>query len=190
MNLQKIILEIGAMETGKIAARFTEQGIVDPFLPAMKQEDMDIHIDQVAKEVMDLDKQYLFMMTPEIALLESLADNIWKGTVIIALPRDIEQESSCRIRTNIPNKVNVQFLNEGEFPEDFIPDNGAVLCSGFTLHGTQHKILPSCYRMMTLYKQFEGQKILVSAFPSLEAECPEFGWMNAEEDFFTERVGV
>ena len=189
MNLQRIITEIGLMEIGRIVARFTEHGIVSPFLPVLKPEDMDKQIGRVAAEVLKINRRYFFMMTPEIALLESLAANAWDGTVIIAIPRDLEQESSDRIRANIPKGINVNFRYEGEFPEDFIPENGAVLCGGFTLYGTQHKILPSSYRMMCLYKQFAGRKVLFSAFPT-EAEVPELGWINADADFFTEQVGV
>lgn len=189
MNLQRTIAEIGLMEIGRVVARFTERGIVSPFLPVMKPEEMDRQIRRLAEEVLSLNKQYLFMMTPEIALLESLADNEWEGNVIIAIPRDADRESSDRIRANIPRGVDVSFLYEGEFPDDFIPENGAVLCGGFTLYGTQYKILPSSYRMMCLYKQFAGRRVLVSAFPS-EADIPELGWINADSDFFTMRVGA
>lgn len=189
MNLQRTIAEIGLLEIGRIVARFTERGIVSPFLPVMKPEEMNKQIERLATEIFALNKRYLFMMTPEIALLESLADNKWAGTVIIAIPRDADRESSDRIQANIPAGVDVSFLYEGEFPENFIPENGAILCGGFTIHGTQYKVLPSSYRMMCLYKQFEGRRVLVSAFPS-EADVPELGWINADTDFFTTRVGV
>jgi len=189
MNLQRSIAEIGLMEIGRVVSTFTERGIVSPFLPVMKYEDMDKQIKRVAAEILNIKKRYFFMMTPEIALLESLANSAWDGTVIIAIPRDTEQESSDRIRANIPKGVDVNFLYEGEFPEDFIPENGAVLCGGFTLYETQYKILPSSYRMMCLYKQFAGRRVLISAFPA-EADIPELGWINAEADFFTARVGA
>lgn len=189
MDLQKIIAEIGLMEIGRIIARFTERGVVTPFLPIMMPDSMDRQIGCLAKEILALKKRNLFLMTPEIALLEILADNNWKDTVIIAIPRDADLESADRIQANIPKGINVQFLYEGEFPEDFIPENGAVLCAGFTIHGTEYKILPSSYRMMCLYKQFAGRRVFVSAFPS-ECDIPELGWINADADFFTSRVGI
>lgn len=189
MDLQKTIAEIGLMEIGRVVARFTERGVKSPFLPIMMPEAMDRQIERLASEILELKKDNLFLMTPEIALIEALVDNDWKGTVMIAIPRDSDQESSDRIRANVPKGIHVSFLMEGEFPEDFIPENGAVLCAGFTLPGMQNKILPSSYRMMCLYKQFAGRRVLVSAFPE-EADIPELGWINADLDFFTSKIGA
>lgn len=190
MNLQRTIAEIGLMEIGRVVARFTERNEPSPFLPVMKPEEMERQIEKLALEIVGLNKKHLFMLTPEIALLESLADNNWDGLIIIAIPFDAEIESSDRIQANIPRGINVNFIREGEFPGDyFIPESSALLCGGFTVHGIQYKILPSSFRMMSLYKQFAGDRILVSAFPP-EADIPELGWDNADSDFFTNRVGV
>jgi len=106
---------------------------------------------------------------------------------MLALPFDIGEEGEERIRANIPDGIYTVFINEGSYPAAFRPDNGAIVCTGLALGGYRQYILPSCCRMMSLYKAFRGERLLLSCLPR-KAGAPEIGWTYSETDFFTRIV--
>lgn len=188
MNLMKSISEIGVLEVERVAAMFpNNKHEIDAYLPPVDKDFVESRIHALADAVVRLEKSTLFLMTPEIALIEQLARLGWKGTALVALPFDMDKESVSRIRTNVPQGIKVQFVSEGMFPTDFRPKNGAIVCAGLTPSGYRYYIPPFSYRMMMQYKAFHGERVLLSCSPD-ESRVPEIGWTYAEDDFFTRSI--
>jgi hypothetical protein len=185
MNLIKSIAEIGVLEVERVVAKFPDNATeTSAYLPYVNMAFIENRIRVLANSVLHLGKNTIFLMTPEIALIEELAVLGWNGTTIIPLPFDFDNESVSRIRANIPLGINVHFISEGTFPSDFRPSNGAIICTGLAPPWYRYYIPTSSYRMMTLYKAFHGDRILLSCSPD-ESEVPELGWTYTEDDFFT-----
>ncbi|MCL2082854.1 MAG: hypothetical protein FWH04_06440 [Oscillospiraceae bacterium] len=184
MNITEAILEIGLLETCRVIAR--HPGSFDSVslqFPEVNSRETEERIQSFAGWIVQEKKELLFLMLPELALMETLAFSDWKGSVIIALPSDLDTKSRERIFANMPDNIRTEFVQEGTYPSDFRPDNGIVLCMGILPEGYRPYLLPECCRMMSLYKAFKGRRIFLSCFGS-GTKAPELGWVYAEDDFF------
>ena len=160
---------------------------IAPYIPYDDYEFVENRISFFSGIIIDSKKSILFMMLPETALLEHLAKSGWEGRAIVAIPNDLDDESKERIYANVPNGISTEFISEGTCPASFRPDNGVIICTGIVLDAYRQYILPSSCRMMSLYKMFQGERILLSCFPQ-GVKIPEIGWTYAGPDFFTQII--
>lgn len=185
MNIMTTIAEIGIMETCRVAAKYPkEAAILRSHLPAAETSYIEKRISQITQTIICLEKDKLFLLTPEIALLESLANMGWMGTALLAIPYNMDHESKERLANNIPPAISTQLVAESAYPASFRPDNGVIVCAGMAPEGYRPYILPSSCRMMGMYRMFHGHRYLLACFPK-EERVPEYGWSYAESDFFT-----
>jgi hypothetical protein len=184
MNILSTIAEIGILETLRVVSqnRGGDEQMAS-YLPPVNNRYVEDRIQELAESLINTGKVSLFLMLPEIALLEKLAESKWNGVAILALPLDMDTESKERIYANIPEGIHTVFINEGTYPSAFRPDNGVIVCTGIVPNEFRQYLLPSCCRMMSLYKVFQGERILLSCFPR-NRRVPEIGWSYTERDFF------
>jgi hypothetical protein len=185
MDIISTISEIGILETlREVSGNPANCRQVVQYLPPVDTDYVESRISSLAASLINTGKSTLFMMLPELALLECLAEVKWKGMVILALPFDMEEVCKERIRGNIPDGINTVFQNEGTYPSNFISENGVIVCTGIAPNSYRQYLLPSCCRMMSMYKVFRGGRLLLSCFPP-QTPVPEIGWTYTEADFFT-----
>lgn len=188
MRLSSAINEVGILEIySKIEVyRNCEKVLIDAseHLPISSE----IHVlDKIADAVdmlISINKEILFFLTPELILLEELARRRWGGQAICCFSRDMDHEAKERIINNTPDGINIQFLIEGSFPDNFKPTNGAIIAIGVG-SANWSMILKSNYRMMALYKEFCGRKILISCFSDMTFQ-PDSWIAFRTEDLFTD----
>ena len=185
MNILSTINEIGILETLSVVSKSPEcEADFASYIPLVNNEFIERRICFLTDSIIATGKKILFIMSPEIAILEQLARCGWKGKVIIAISSDLDEESKERIHANIPYGISTEFVDEGTCPETFRPDNGVIVCTGLVIGEYRQYIMPSSCRMLSLYKVFQGQKLLFSCFPQ-GITIPEIGWTFTEPDFFT-----
>ena len=184
MNIIGTIMEIGILETCKVISQHPDAfDIISTQLPMVDFDYINLHIEKFTDLLISKEKKMVFMMLPEIALIEKLAASDWDGVVFIPLPLDLDEESVERIYSNMPKNININFVPEGKYPTNFRPDNAILICTGIAPDYYRQYIPLVCCRMMLFYKSFQGDKILLSCFPK-ETKTPEIGWSYTEQDFF------
>jgi hypothetical protein len=184
MNILSTVSEIGILETLHVVSQYEGGSAqVALYLPPMDFQYIENRTQELANTLITTGKPVLFLMLPEIALLEKLAEAKWGGDAILALPFDMDEESKERIYANIPEGISTTFIEEGAYPSAFRPDNGAVVCTGIAPNEFRQYLPYACCRMMSLYKVFQGERILLSCFPR-NTRVPEIGWSYTEKDYF------
>ena len=182
------ISEIGILETLKVVSIYSANNEhVELYLPIVSEEYIGTRIEQLSDVIINTGKTAVFMMLPELALMECLAIQKWGGKAILALPFDMDVESKDRIHSNIPEGINTVFVEEGAYPTEFRPNNGIIVCTGIVPSSYRQYLLPSCCRMMSQYKVFEGERMLLSCFPP-KTRTPEVGWSYTDHDFFNQII--
>jgi hypothetical protein len=189
MNITATLSEIGILATVRVIAK--KSGFTPTIVAQLPKADTaycELRIREFTDFIIKSEKRALFFMSPEIVILEELALSKWDGTAIIAIPFDLDEESQIRIFANMPDGIRTTFINEGAYPSTFRPDNGAIICPGIIPNGYRQYITHVCCRMMSLYRIFQGDRILFSCFPQATV-VPELGWSYAEYDFFNRIMG-
>ena len=185
MNILSTITEIGILETMRVVSQNHDcHSKVSFYLPLVRNDEIENHIQFLSGVIVGTLKESVFLLSPEIALLEGLAAAHWDGTALLAIPSDLDIDSKERIYANTPDGVKTIFIDEGDYPIAFRPDNGIIICTGIVTDGYRQYILPSSCRMMSLYKVFQGDRLLFSCFPG-KVNVPDIGWSYTEHDFFT-----
>lgn len=164
MDIIKTSREIGLFE----AARNMSEAYESPAVRSKVEESMPMpraaitpRITQAADYLLHFNKRKLLLLSPEIALIEELAQKAQSGIqVIVAIPCDMDLESRVRLYNNIPAGISVQLLEEPYFPDAFTPANGMIVSFGY-LAGERLMALPECYRMTDHYGGFWGRKVFI-----------------------------
>ena len=116
MNIREIVKEVGYFETSLNllpalgSADAAERIAADMPLPSA---DIGERIEAYAKGIAEKGKKKIFLLTPEIALIEKLAEypeNI--ESVLIVLPSDMDPEMCERIGKNLLKTVDIQLIRE------------------------------------------------------------------------------
>ncbi|MDR1703919.1 MAG: hypothetical protein LBS19_04435 [Clostridiales bacterium] len=184
MNIAPVLSEIGVLSVCLAVSRYPgAYYAVSSYLPAIMPDEVLARIKAFTDNIVKENKSVIFFISPEIALLESLARANWEGEAVIAVPMDLDEESRARVYANIPDGIRTRFVHEGSYPASFRPDNGVIICPGIVPNGGRHYIIPACCRMMSLYRVFQGERILLSCFLA-PCPVPQNGWTYAEFDFF------
>ena len=166
MNYRTTIEEIGILETNMQIEKYLDDKTLtnsikhDIPIPS-KVETKDI-INNIISKLIDMKKENIFILSNEMALIESLLNykNIIKN-IIVALSRNLSEEQVNIIKNNIPKNNIVHFINELEFPLILKPKDSVILVFGYM--NANNCIVPNnTYRMVEIYKGFLGKKIFIN----------------------------
>ncbi|GAU75615.1 hypothetical protein [Fusibacter sp. 3D3] len=163
-NVISTIEEIGFFETMQliqphlIDTIVSEQILME--LPMCAEDDIQSRISDIVEKLENCPKQNLLFISPELALIERLAARNSQHHIIIALPCDLEPVVVERIQNNMPPGVNVSFLKEPFYPDNFLPSSSAIIAFGFE-NNSRAMLLPRFYRLMERYSSFMGRKIFI-----------------------------
>ena len=188
MDIREIVKEVGYFETSLnllpvMDSREAKERISGDM--PMPFEDIEERIKGFAKKIAEKGKKKIFLLTPEIALIERLTEypqNI--ESVLIALPSDMEDDMRERIERNLLKTIDVQLIREPFFPENFSPKNGIIAVSGF-LTGGRLMVSKEVYRMAEHYGGFLGQTVFLP-YAELESTERYEGWLEISPGIFNE----
>jgi len=164
MDVMKTVREIGCFE----AARNMSEALDSEMVRRKVEEDMpmpdagfEASIERAADWLMSFGKSKIMLLSPEIAIIEALAQRAGDDhEVIIMIPSDMDPESKQRLGNNIPKGISVELIEESFFPQGFIPKNGLIAAFGYT-GADRLMVLPETYRLVEDYGRFWGKKVFV-----------------------------
>ena len=150
MDVKKTAREIGLFETAVNLAQVRDsEDVIRKVGTSLPMPDPDIgqRVEQIADWLLAFDKSKYLFLTPEITLIEKMAQRARnKVEMIIALPCDMDAESKDRLQHNLPRNALVTVLEEPYFPAGFFPGNGMIVICGYS-GGKRAMVLPDTYRM-------------------------------------------
>ena len=180
MDVRKTAREIGLFETALNLAQVSGSAEVAEkagALMPLPEADIDERTDRIVKWLLGFGKKKYLFLTPEIALIERIAElGGEEAEAIIAVPCDMEAEARERLRNNLPRGIAVTVLEEPYFPSSFFPENGIIVVCGYS-GGGRAMILPDTYRMAEHYSGFLGKKVFVP-YAELSSASRYDGWME------------
>lgn len=191
MDIRGIVKEIGYFETVRnlqyvdSRSEAVQRVLSEMPLPSESAEET---ISKCTEMIRKKRKKKIFFLTPEIALIEKLAeqpDGI--ETILIALPSDLDEEICGRIGNNRMKDMDIRLIKEPFFPEEFYPKNGLIAVSGF-LAGDRTMVSGEVYRMTEHYSGFLGQKIFLP-YVSLPFAERYDGWLEISPERFSGIAG-
>lgn len=183
MDMLKTVREIGFFETGRNLVEVIESkdvqakaGVVMPLPdPALTGS-----ISDIAEWLAAFGKEKYMFLSPEISIVDKLAEKKPNSEAIMLIPRDMDKEVKVRLSGNIPKSMKVSLLEEPYFPEAFYPGNGILVICGY-LAGGRMMVLQETYRMIDHYSGFWGKKVFVP-YIELEEAVRYDGWMEVGKD--------
>ena len=184
-----VISETGVMALQEILEKYLDEPELlmeaGAFLPLPDHTHTAQRVEEVARYLVGLGKDKLMFLQPELAVLEALGARAWPGEVLVVLPAELSGECEGRIRANLPRGVRVTLLREPSFPRDFRPDNGAMVVFGYASEN-RGLIYRPCYRMLEAYRNYLGEKVLISCLEGRDS-CRPIQWVGVQlEQFFTQ----
>lgn len=185
-NIKNNLIETGVLETSLILSKYQDAEILDKaamYLPATDM-DLDKRAEEIKEVLLNLKRDKVMFLTPEIAFLEKIHNDNFKE-IIICLPSDYDADTYDRIAANIPNHLDVKLITDNEIDNSFFSSNAAIIAFGFAdFSGDRAWILNTNYRMMERFRSFFGYKILASYGDNMSGIRP-VGWAPINTyDFF------
>lgn len=183
MDMLKTVREIGFFETGcnlvKVIDSKDVQAKAGEVMPLPDPALAD-SISDIAEWLAAFGKEKYLFLSPEISIVDKIAERNPDNEAILLIPCDMDQEVKDRLRGNIPKSMKVSLLEEPYFPEAFYPGNGILVISGY-LAGGRMMVLPETYRMIDHYSGFWGKKVFVP-YAELADAVRYDGWMEVGND--------
>ena len=202
MKIKNNIAETGIAETLAVLHRFAySETIVQQaqlYIPFPFENPAD-RINAIAKSLAQLGKQKLLLLTPEIAVIEKLAQYNAAEEIIVCLPHHTYTDIHQSVAANMPAGIKVSFIHESELSfsnekkllssmnRKFDYTNAAVVAFGFS-QGSRSMILTSTYRMMKKYSAFYGCKAIAFCGEA-DSDIRPAGWVTVNtHDFFNTSI--
>ena len=184
MDMHRTTMEIGLFET---AVNLEAAGVSE--LPWQVGAAMPLPADNtsekteaVADWLLGFGKDKYLFLTPEIALIDSMARRAEKEVeAIIIVPCDMDAESQERLRHNLPKGTTVSIRQEPYFPEGFTPCNGLIAVCGY-LAGGRAMVMSETYRLLEHYGGFHGRLAFIPYVTLEHFERCE-GWRQTTSAF-------
>lgn len=182
MDMLRTAKEIGLFEAGINLARVCDSmDVCSKAGASMPLPDKNIADDvpRIAAWLHDFGKRKYLFLTPEISLIEALANLTNDAEAIIALPGNLSPDTKERIRNNLPRKIQVSTIAETFFPQDFFPADSMVVVCGYSASG-RAMVLSETYRMVEHYsgqRGFHGKWAFIP-YKELDAAVRYDGWME------------
>lgn len=183
MDMLKTVREIGFFENGcnlaEVIGSEDVQAKVGDVMP-LPMPELTESIYDIAEWLTAFGKEKYMFLSPEITLVDKLAECNADKEAIFLIPCDMDHEVKERLKGNLPKNMKVSLLEEPYFPEAFYPGNGILVVCGY-LAGGRMMVLPETYRMIDHYSGFWGKKVFVPYVELTDAVRYE-GWMEIGND--------
>lgn len=186
MDMRKTVREIGFLEAGTNLEEVLDSKDIQEKVGAVMPlpgKNLINTISNIADWLTAFGKDKYMILTPEIALIDKLAELDIGKEAIFLIPCDMDPEVKERLKANIPKSMKVSLLEEPYFPEEFYPGNGLLIACGYYAGG-RIMVLPETYRLIDHYSGFMGKKVFIP-YVELEDAVRYDGWMEIGRDKFT-----
>lgn len=186
MDMRKTVREIGFLEAGTNLEEVLDSKDIQEKVGAVMPlpgKNLINTISNIADWLTAFGKDKYMILTPEIALIDKLAELDIGKEAIFLIPCDMDPEVKERLKANIPKSMKVSLLEEPYFPEGFYPGNGLLIACGYYAGG-RIMVLPETYRLIDHYSGFMGKKVFIP-YVELEDAVRYDGWMEIGRDKFT-----
>lgn len=186
MDMRKTVREIGFLEAGTNLEEVLDSKDIQEKVGAVMPlpgKNLINTISNIADWLTAFGKDKYMILTPEIALIDKLAELDTGKEAIFLIPCDMDPEVKERLKANIPKSMKVSLLEEPYFPERFYPGNGLLIACGYYAGG-RIMVLPETYRLIDHYSGFMGKKVFIP-YVELEDAVRYDGWMEIGRDKFT-----
>lgn len=186
MDMRKTVREIGFLEAGTNLEEVLDSKDIQEKVGAVMPlpgKNLINTISNIADWLTAFGKDKYMILTPEIALIDKLAELDTGKEAIFLIPCDMDPEVKERLKANIPKSMKVSLLEEPYFPEGFYPGNGLLIACGYYAGG-RIMVLPETYRLIDHYSGFMGKKVFIP-YVELEDAVRYDGWMEIGRDKFT-----
>lgn len=186
MDMRKTVREIGFLEAGTNLEEVLDSKDIQEKVGAVMPlpgKNLINTISNIADWLTAFGKDKYMILTPEIALIDKLAELDIGKEAIFLIPCDMDPEVKERLKANIPKSMKVSLLEEPYFPEEFYPGNGLLIACGYYAGG-RIMVLPETYRLIDHYSGFMGKKVFIP-YVELEDAVRYDGWMEIGRDRFT-----
>ena len=186
MDMRKTVREIGFLEAGTNLEEVLDSKDIQEKVGAVMPlpgKNLINTISNIADWLTAFGKDKYMILTPEIALIDKLAELDTGKEAIFLIPCDMDPEVKERLKANIPKSMKVSLLEEPYFPEGFYPGNGLLIACGYYAGG-RIMVSPETYRLIDHYSGFMGKKVFIP-YVELEDAVRYDGWMEIGRDKFT-----
>lgn len=189
MNISDDILRVGLFQVAEnLSKAAVGSNPMDVAMP-MPGEDISPRMEAVVDYMLQSGKKKFLLLSPEVALLDALKEHETNGLrFFIAIPADIPESISDQIRSNVPDDLDIQFVENLYIPGGFLPENGVVLTFGYLAKGYL-MVRPEAYHMNKIHGSFPGQKVFVP-YTELDNFVQPENWMRIRSDIFNEILEV
>lgn len=192
MNISNDILCVGLFQVAQNLSE-ASAGVqhIDATEVAMPMPGADIapRIEAVVDYMLQSGKKKFLLLSPEVAILSALEGRETSGLrFFIALPADMPESIFNQIRSNVPDGLDIQFVENLYVPGAFLPENGVVLTFGY-MAKDYLMVRPEAYHMNKIHGSFPGQKVFVPYIELDNFVQPE-NWMRIRADIFNEILEV
>lgn len=186
MNMQRTAKEIGLFETAINLSRVcNSQDVIQKVGGSMPlpEADIECRTKQAAVWICGFGKKKYFFLTPEIALIDAMADKVSRESeIIIAVPCDMDHESKERLKNNLPRHMNVTLWEEPYFLQQFYPSNGIMIACGYMGSYYRPIVMSDTYRMVERYGgSFLGRRVFLP-YREMEYATRYDGWMEVSQE--------
>lgn len=182
MDMIRTAKEIGLFEAGINLSKVCNSDDVcskaGAFMPLPDKNIAD-EVPRIAAWLHDFGKRKYLFLTPEIALIEALAELSDGAEAIIALPGNLSPDAKERIQNNLPRKMHVSSISETFFPQRFFPADSMIVVCGYSAGG-RAMVLSETYRMVEHYsgqRGFHGKWAFIP-YKELDVAVRYDGWME------------
>ena len=146
------------------------------YLPAVDAARIRECMDFAALEVAREGCGKVFALQPELAFMEALAKAGFEGELFVCLANELDERAAERVERNRPEKVELRFVREGEFPSGFTPKHDALVAFGMA-NGPTAWLPAAEARLAEYYADFAGARVLVDCAAGSVSERP-LGWAS------------
>lgn len=191
MKITNLINELGLLKINQCLCKYDKKlkNNLLEYFPISNEQDYVNLVDKSIFKLLNYNKKNIFILSNELLFLERLSYyNISFQNIIVCLSHSLNDEQKDNIKHNIPNNLNISFINELEFPTLLKPNNSLIVTFGYR-YGTNYILSENNYSLIETYKSFLGKKILITCSNDSIAYKP-MNWVsiNRNNDLFTEVI--
>ena len=179
MDFSALSREIGVAELLRVVDECASDRVraeAGRCLPLVSGDRLRRDCSAIAEAVAGSGWRKVLLLSPEVMFMDELARVGFDGRLVVCMAREVDRSVSERVRRNVPPGLAVEFIEEGEFPANFLPGEGAVVAFG--VGDARRACVPAAtMRMLEYYASFSGSRVLACLGPGVVGERP-FGWVE------------
>ena len=185
MDIISDMKKIGILETAcNLAVVGDSSAVMEKVLPYAPFPPINISdfIEPITDWLLGFNKKKYMFFTPELALIEAMAQKADGLEAQIVIPADLDLLIAENIKQNLPKSMPVSVLKEPFYPIDFRPGNGIIVVCGW-INGDRLYVFKDTFRMVRHYRDFKGKMVFIP-YTITAGENVSGDWIEVDERTF------